>query len=222
MKFFVYPFILVILLQSGCNKSADGGTEMINEERVLPAFSSINLNGVGTVRIHQGSPKVNLKIDTDKSKWYKTMVKDDCLYTGFKCKGIRAWWDLLQLKCCELNIYIPQIDTITVCGVGKIITDDFSFNNLRLDLNGAGEITISGSADDLNVSCNGSGKILARNLSARCGTINMKGSGYAEVNITELLIARIAGNSTIAYCGNPKITRNNIGPGKIQKHQFGE
>mgnify|MGYP003413504597 CR=1 FL=1 len=56
-------------------------------------------------------------------------------------------------------------------------TDDF-----ELSSDGEGEITIEGKVDYLNVTMDGEGKLLAKDLLSKNATINLYGDGKVEVN----------------------------------------
>lgn len=207
-------FTICLLFTSSC--IAEGGPTVITQKKELPAFSSISLSGVSTVRIHKGPQEVLLTIDSNKANRYVTTVKDNRLYLGIKCNSLSAWWDLLNLKTCEVDITVPDLDGLAVNGAGRIITDDFIFGKLELKVNGAGEILIKGTASELNISCNGSGKVFSRNLRANCGTINLNGAASVEVNMVEFMTVNIKGAGKLVYYGNPKIEKSISEAGKMR------
>lgn len=211
------PVLFTICLLFAIIHATEGGPTVITQKRELPAFSSISLSGVSTVKIHKGPQEVLLTIDSNKANRYVTTVKDNRLYLGFKCNSLSAWWDLVNLKTCEVNITVPDLDGMAVSGAGRIITDDFLFDKLELKVDGTGEIKIQGIASELNVSCTGSGKVFSRNLRSNCGTINLIGASSVEVNIVEFMIVNIKGAGKLVYHGNPKIEKRISGAGEMRK-----
>ena len=69
----------------------------------------------------------------------------------------------------------------------------------------------------LSLSVIGSADVLAGELEERSASVSVKGSGDAEVFVTETLTASIVGSGDISYKGNPKVTSTVLGSGDIRK-----
>jgi len=77
--------------------------------------------------------------------------------------------------------------------------------------------TRPGSTDSLRVSIPGSGDLRADGLTARDAAVTIDGSGKALVNATGTLDASIAGSGSIAYLGDPEVSRRIDGSGEIRE-----
>ena len=188
---------------------------IITETRNVPAFSSIILNGKSTVRIHKGPQSIQITMDGDLIERYETKVKNNTLMIGLKC-GIGYLKALKSMKTCEVDITVPELDGITINGLGTITVDAFSYERLKIDLNGAGSIELQGAVSELTVLCSGAGNILASDLTAKVGVVKLSGSCSVKVRVEEDLNASVTGAGEIIYWGNPNITQNITGTGSIR------
>jgi hypothetical protein len=206
--------LLTMMAFNACSTTSND--KVVNETRNVTQFSSITLNGISTVRIHQGPQAVRITIDADLIDRYETRVQGDTLMLGFKC-GIGTWWALKSLKTCEVDITVPEFQGIVLNGAGKMVVDEFIYKKLELKVNGDGVIELRGAADELKASCTGDCKILASNLVSSNGNIAMTGSGRIEARVKDSLDASITGAGELIYWGNPEVSRKITGSGRIQR-----
>ena len=152
-------------------------------------------------------------------------------------------WHIGTKKCYStdkpliVHIATPTLDRISVHGSGDVKgTDTFTMDELKVDVQGSGELhmvvvagdihaTVAGSGDielngtsgNLNASVAGSGNINAGGLSASRANAEVAGSGDITVHAVESLDANIAGSGDINYRGNPgKVDKNIAGSGDIK------
>ncbi len=84
-------------------------------------------------------------------------------------------------------------------------------------ISGLGKITLSGIAEEVDISIPGSGKIDAIGLKTIKSNINISGNGKCLIDVTGELNTNISGNGTIMYKTMPKSLSKNIsGLGKIK------
>ncbi len=87
--------------------------------------------------------------------------------------------------------------TVINKGAGDVFLREVS-GLLSLDINGSGKIKGGGKADNLWITCNGSGKIDLRQLEARNARIDLGGSAEVTVGrITSQSVERISNKSTL-------------------------
>jgi len=68
-----------------------------------------------------------------------------------------------------------------------------------------GDITLTGNADNLDSTISGSGNLNLFELDANTATVNIYGSGNAEIN-ADVITTNIEGSGKISYKGNPDVT----------------
>ena len=83
---------------------------------------------------------------------------------------------------------------------------------------GSGNITATGTVQNLSASIKGSGNLNLQSVQARAARVSIAGSGDATVNASDELSASIAGSGDIRYAGDPpRVEKNVAGSGSIRK-----
>jgi len=124
-----------------------------------------------------------------------------------------------------LTISSPAIRSITHAGAGRFTTvdpitgDDFNLNitgaadgraeldvqNLTVNLAGAGNLNLSGTADTVDVRMAGAGRLDALELQTRVASINLAGVGMVRISCSDNLSIVAGGVGNVEYRGNPAI-----------------
>ena len=140
----------------------------------------------------------------------------------------------------SIHITIPTLNKIYLSGSGNIVVNDFSNQSaLEVKLSGSGNITLndfegttnlavtlSGSGDikgnkaistlnNFNLTLNGSGNYQGFPISGKACTVLLSGSGNCELTAYNTLNATLSGSGNISYKGNPTITQNITGSGRV-------
>ena len=134
-----------------------------------------------------------------------------------------------------INISSPEINSISISGSGVINTLDSIYsdymnfqvsgsgsinanavsNNTTAKISGSGSITLNGISNNLDVDISGSGDVHAFHFFTKTCSVDISGSGNAEVNAIETLGINISGSGNVYYQGSPKLTINVSGSGSI-------
>jgi len=72
-------------------------------------------------------------------------------------------------------------------------------------ISGSGNISLSGTTDDIKVAISGSGNIHAKDLRTRNLKVAISGSGNIWMAVSDYIKAVISGNGKVYYTGNPEI-----------------
>jgi len=83
-------------------------------------------------------------------------------------------------------------------------------------LDGSGDIEVSGQANKVIASLNGSGDIDASELESIACEVELDGSGSVKVYASEKLKATLQGSGDIRYDGEPDVEAKIDGSGTIQ------
>ncbi|MBK8944389.1 MAG: DUF2807 domain-containing protein [Ignavibacteriae bacterium] len=200
MKIKILLALIVIAISlAGCfSSSIKGSGNSVTEERKLDYVSRIEIDGNFNIEIASGEVS-SLKIEAEDNiiPLIETKVDDEKLTIKMKEK-------ITNLR--EIRIKISTHDLVELESEGKsninikgLNTDDF-----ELSSDGEGEITIEGKVDYLNVTMDGEGKLLAKDLLSKNATVNLYGDGKAEVNARKLLKAKVKGSGSVDYYGDPE------------------
>jgi hypothetical protein len=211
------------------------GSGMIStENRRVPGFSRIVVEGSGDVVISQGLVQsVSVEADDNVLPAVKTEVIGGVLHLGFKdgthVRGMRRL---------EFRITAVRIEGIAISGSGSVhgatplrsssmsldiggsgsITAELETGGLDIGIHGSGSIAVSGRADHLSVTISGSGGYSGRELSSADAEVRISGSGNATVTATDTVTANLSGSGSVAYGGGAKATVQVSGSGSVRQY----
>ncbi len=225
--------IAVLISCSKENICTFGSGNTTTKNVSVPEFSGIVLNGNDNVTISQGPQKVEVTGKSNIIDRLETYVSN----------GI--WNIKLEEGCYKnadlsFAISVPNISDIKLIGSGNITVNDFiDQNDLYVDLIGSGKINMNENTgtENLKIYIEGSGKFNGfgnfANLNyadieifgsgefngfpihANNTLVTLKGSGNCRTYSQEKLEVTIQGSGDLFYKGNPNITVNITGTGKV-------
>jgi hypothetical protein len=117
----------------------------------------------------------------------------------------------------RLHISAPSLESITVTGAVDASIFDLEAQTLTIDMTGAANIHMSGSATRLSITTQGASAVRAFDFTARDANINISGGGTIDISVTHVLDVTIEGVGLVRYKGEPSVTRNTSGLGIVQK-----
>jgi phage shock protein PspC (stress-responsive transcriptional regulator) len=210
-----------------------GSGNVVSEERVVEGFDKVELAGSGTLVVTQGDEfHVSIEGDDNLLAYYNTEVRGQKLSIGmepFRCvkrsSGLNVMVTMPDVE--QLSLLgsgdIKSLNTLTadaldleIAGSGTI---DLAVNVTDLDteIAGSGEAYYQGSAVNHEISIAGSGDIFAFDLVTNETSVEIAGSGDAEVHALSVLDIDIAGSGDIRYKGEPLIDQDIAGSGDIAR-----
>jgi hypothetical protein len=102
----------------------------------------------------------------------------------------------------------------TIAGSGNLSLFG-RFGNMTTEISGSGNINLKGVGNDNDIEIDGSGDVHAFDLPVKTCSINISGSGNAEVNVSEQLDVNISGSGDVFYYGSPIVSVNTSGSGSV-------
>ena len=201
-----------ILVNSMGGEILIGSGQVISEERALPDFDKVELEGSMNVEITQG-PAVKCTVEGDDNilSMLKTEVRSNRLRIYME-HGI----SLSSYKTLDIYLEVPEITGAAVSGSGDITFTDVTGQEVEVSIDGSGDITGTGEVETLSAYVNGSGDIRLLQLYAKEASVEVNGSGDVGVNVSDSLEAEINGSGDIKYKGDPpRVTRSVNGSGDI-------
>lgn len=203
------------------------------EDRIVPAFTAITLNGVGSVRVSKGPQAVSVTIDADLADLFETGVRDGRLVMGFK-SGLRTMLALPRLSTCAIEVTMPSLDGVELNGAGTLAFEGFAGGALAVTTNGAARVSgtvshdvvtvrmsgagraeLEGEATALDVGCTGGGELDSGSLAAGSARVSMTGAARVELRVRKELRASITGAGRLAYWGSPIVIESVSGSGSV-------
>lgn len=116
-----------------------------------------------------------------------------------------------------VGIALPEAPTISIKGSGDATLIDLDQADLKLKIQGSGDIAASGKVESLEVEISGSGDVDASQLQADQAELTVSGSGEIDALVRNDVHASVLGSGDIVVRGNP-VTRKSrtLGTGKIK------
>ncbi|WKE65405.1 DUF2807 domain-containing protein [Gallaecimonas kandeliae] len=185
------------------------------------------------VTVMPGDGKISIKAEESLQPYIEVKVEGDELKVRTK-RG----YDLDPNKTIEVHISVKALSELSLAGRGEAKVGDFKGDDLKLDLAGATDLTMSsaqykhikadiagsgsvviagGSADKLSVDIAGSGDVDVGKVQGRQADIDIAGSGSVVVRASEQLDIDIAGSGDVDYYGNPHLKQSIMGSGDIAR-----
>ena len=93
-----------------------GNGRVETESRKVAAFSSISLNGSGTLRVHRGSLKVEITSDSNILPYITATVSGDELRIG-----VEPFNSIMSATKLQFDVSLPELRGVGVAGSGNVL-----------------------------------------------------------------------------------------------------
>jgi hypothetical protein len=111
-----------------------------------------------------------------------------------------------------------DVFVIKSAGSGNV-TIDLETADLKASISGSGNVTLKGKTSDLEGRIAGSGNIRAKELQSANTSVQISGSGSAEVVATQKLNTNIAGSGDVKYWGDASVDSKVRGSGSVSRQK---
>ena len=231
-KFVPIFFLLLIICFASCTTARlEGNGKVITENRNTTKFSKINSSGAFILKIKQGTAEsIVVQADENLLPEIKTVVNGNTLNIDFGKNDVKP------SKSIVIELTVVELEGIEISGSCDIIgVGDWHFQNFALNCSGATEsvftlfakkfttdasgsckLVVKGRVDESVYEISGAGELVASTLESKKVTLDISGSGDAEVFATEFLNVECSGASEVRYKGSPKISQNVSGASSIK------
>lgn len=208
-----------------------GSGDIVSQERDVSGFDELHFSGMGKIIMDQGDDEsLTIEADDNIIDLIETEVRGGELHIKF-----RRGFNVIPTSSMKFFLTVKDLDRIDLSGAGDINcesfeTDDIEFNisgsgsvglvleaeSLQTQVSGLGDINLKGKTDSHTVRISGSGKYDAGELESRYCEIDITGLGSATVDVSEELDISISGAGNVYYTGDPDISQNISGLGRIK------
>jgi hypothetical protein len=155
-----------------------GNGKIETERRDVSAFTSVSVSGSGTLRVHEGSRKVEIIADSNILPYITTEVSGGVLKIGFK-----PLTSITRATKMEYDVTVPSLEGVHLSGSGDAYVDAFSGDRFSASISGSGGVKADLDYDSIELSASGSGgydvELATKSLSASCsgsGKFYLKGA----------------------------------------------
>ncbi len=179
------------------------------ETRDVEPFDQIEASGAATVNVHFGKqPSLTITTDDNLLELIETKVSDGKL-TIQPIKSISPRVGVL------VDVTTTDLKSLEGSGAVEFNVRSAKLDSLTVRFSGASTLTADGTANKLDISVSGSGKIDAENLKAKTVKFSLTGAGTGKVYASDSLDASISGAARLTYFGNPHVTQEVSGVGSV-------
>jgi hypothetical protein len=217
MKQTIQLITISIVLLTACNKESIRGTgAVITENRNVPAFTAIEIDGDANATVSYGpQQQVSVTGYQNLLPVYETKLVGTTLHLGFKSNYYNVRNNNIRVA-----IVVPALSYLRTNGSGNIVATGFANGDLlSAFINGSGDITVENCKyNRATYEVNGSGNINGSSTELREAEATIHGSGDIKLTVTNKLKAEIYGSGNIDYWGNPGDVDSNVsGSGSINR-----
>jgi len=214
---FLFNFLLLLiclLFFYSQGNSAEGCIEGNNitttELRPVPSFSEIDISGVFDVSIqYQKKNKITVTADKNLLPHIVTRVTSGKLH-------VYSDRSICTRSTLHIDIESDGIEKIQSSGATDISVSDVKSDRLEINVDGAGDISLSGKVELFIAKLSGTADVEAEDLKAESVQISLSGASDASIYASKKLVATVTGAGTINYSGNPKeIIKKITGTGEL-------
>jgi hypothetical protein len=206
--------IVSVLFLTGCYKDVVLGTgDIVSEQRrINGTFSEILVKGSMDLFVQQGdSIKVVAKDFSNVLPYLTTRVSGNRLVIDYEDAWIRESRG-------EVTVTLPKLTGIEISGSSEVGTiGAFKCDDLLVNVSGSGNINLVGTAKRLNLRVSGSGDFRAFEMPTDTARITISGSGKGQLTVNKLLDVVISGSGDVIFKGNPNVTSQISGSGRVRK-----
>lgn len=208
-----------------------GSGNVITQNRRVSGFDKVELSGVGTLIIEQGTTE-SLEITAQENlmPYLKSRVMGGKLNLGVEdFVNIQPTADIVyRLQVIDLSSIetsgLGDVESaslaanslrVQISGSGKVTIENLQARELKIEVSGLGDIRLTGSVVEQRVELSGAGTYNAGELESKSADISISGSGNAVIWAKEKLNTEISGMGTVEYYGSPVIDSEISGAGKL-------
>jgi Putative auto-transporter adhesin, head GIN domain len=201
---------LILVLAAAAFSGALSG-KSTSEARNVSGFSGVTLATSGDLTIEQGSTEsLTITSDDNLLPYLTSDVTGNKLTLGAK--------ERTKLRGnIHYRLTAKNLNSIELTGSGSIDATGIHADRLTVMIAGSGSLSITGSADQQEVTVAGSGSYHGGDLKTKTATVNLMGSGNADLAVSDKLNVTINGSGSIKYSGDPVVTKALHGSGSIHK-----
>jgi len=202
MKYVKVLLLCSIWLVAGCkDHTVYGNRQLQVQVRPLPNIQRLSVNGVFNVHIVRASrQKIKIKAESNILPLILTKVKNGRLTVKLKPDvNISTHYPV------QLLLQLKSIEEVSSIGSSHFDLSALNEQQLTIFLEGAGNMRLSGRANEVSYQIQGTGKINAQHLQENDVEADIFGAGRLHVSVEHCLQVALTGVSKVCYSGHPVV-----------------
>jgi hypothetical protein len=212
----------LVVVGAACN-SVGGSGNVVSRQIEVSAFSRLEVSASFTATVSVGDAEaVTVRIDDNLVDTLDVHVSGDTLHVG-----LRSGTSVTNATL-EADVTVRSLSAIDVSGAAAVtladpltadafsvvasgasrLTGALEIGDGRMELSGASDVELSGSATTFTVTLSGASSLSAEQLTIDELEIDLSGASDGDVAVTGMLSAGASGASSLRYAGSPTIARS--------------
>jgi hypothetical protein len=205
------PLLIAVVVVAGC-----GGGDRTTETRAVAPFERLEIADSVDVQVVPGDGReVRVYGGEDVLDRVETESSAGVLRIDVRDRGIVIGPD--PLSDVRVQVAASALDAVEIAGSADVELGGLDLPQLELEIEGAGEVAASGTADRLAATIQGAGDAELSDLAVRTATVVVQGAGEAHLNVSERLDVKVQGAADVIYRGHPTVTEDIDGAGEVRR-----
>ncbi len=217
------------------------GSEVTAEQRALPPFTRLAVGGMADITLVQGTAEsVRFEAPAKQMDRIRIEVRDGTLHIASATSG--GFMSFLfggSPRPLRATITFRDLEAVDVSGAVKLKADGWTADKLKFSVSGEGTLRITGldvkelavaasgavkaelagRATEQRIAISGAGDYRAAGLASDSARVAVSGAGKVLVNVAKTLKIAIAGAGSVEYIGDPKVTQDISGVGRVRRRE---
>lgn len=233
LQIIILPVFAALFFFTSCDAVVEGNGIVSTEIREPESFTSIEAsNHFSIVLKKSDNAYVEIEADQNLLPLIQTVTEDGCLRIYHK-DILKSSNDIV------VRIGYTQLNEIEISGSVKLHSEDtlqgenflitmsgasvarlpLSCDKAEIEISGASELLLSGSATEAILSQTGASVVSAYDFSTQKMNVRSSGSSQAEISVISSLQVKASGASSLTYCGNPLLKKNISAAANVKKSE---
>ncbi len=184
-------------------QGADDIVEIQAEDNLLPQISTQVISGT-------------LIIKTDVDDWKARVNPSKPVRVAITAKNLKQIALSAPVGTMEMEGWQADALKLVLDGGAQARLNGIQVDLLESVLSGAGDIQVTGTAQEMKLLLSGLGNFDGSGLQSTRATIELSGMGNATVRVDDELVAKITGAGSIKYFGSPRVQQSVSGAGSVK------
>lgn len=235
-NFFFLLLSVTVLCVSSCRymggKRVRGNGVSATQEKQMGTFNGISVSGGIDVFVAPGPNSLKIEADQNLLEYIEVENRGNVIEVRE-----RRGYNLKPVSGIKVFASAPSFSTIEVSGSGNIKSQSkITGNSLNVEIRGSGDIQLevdapkvateiagsgsmrlSGRTQDYSAGIKGSGDVRSFDLLSEHTTVDISGSGNAEVFASKQLDIEIKGAGDVRYKGTATVSQKIMGSGSVKQ-----
>ena len=222
VKYKMLVVLLLVALMVGCTQLGipiTGSGDVVTQKEDISGFDSLEISSAFKVVVIQGETySVVIRIDDNLQKYLEVVKQGNTLKIGLKTDRTVGATEEAEVTMPELTgLDLSGASHVTIAGFkstasidvdlegASYLRGDIEAGDARFDVVGASEVTLGGSAGDVDIGASGASTVDLADFPVADASVVADGASTVTVNASGTLDVDAGGAAQVYYLGSPTL-----------------